>query len=54
MRGRKTSCGYERVAVARPSVVGEYNRFMGDQFIGYYSTCKRSAKWYKKILYHFF
>ncbi|KAM3624164.1 uncharacterized protein V6R79_020041 [Siganus canaliculatus] len=58
MRGRKTSDGHERVEIPRPTSVGEYNQYVGgvdlsDQLIGYYSTARKSVKWYKTVFHHF-
>ncbi len=58
MRGKKTSVGYEKVAIPRPTRVGDYNRFMrgvdlSDQLNGYHSTCRKSTNWCKTIFRHF-
>ncbi|KAM3623108.1 uncharacterized protein V6R79_007048 [Siganus canaliculatus] len=58
MKGRKTSNGYEKVPVPRPTCVGEYTRFMeavdlSDQLSGSYSTVRMNKKWYKTVFHHF-
>lgn len=42
----------------RPEFVHEYNKHMGgvdrnDKLIGFYSSIRKSLKWYKKIAFHF-
>ncbi len=53
----KSSSGYKNVDVPVPTAVKDYNRFMGgvdlsDQLIGYYSSWKKSRKWYMTVLHH--
>ncbi len=54
----KSSSGYKNVDVPVPTAVKDCNRFMGgvdlsDQLIGYYSSWKKSRKWYMTVLHHF-
>ncbi|KAK5916019.1 hypothetical protein CesoFtcFv8_001560 [Champsocephalus esox] len=59
IRGRRTKeGGYERSRIARPTPIGEYNKYMGgvdmsDQLLGYYSVHHKSMKWYKTLFHHF-
>ena len=42
--------------VTKPNIICEYNKYMGgvdklDQFLSYYTLCRKSAKWWKKVFF---
>lgn len=42
--------------VTKPNIVCEYNTYMGgvdklDQFLSYYTLCRKSTKWWKKVFF---
>ena len=52
--GKRDRHGVEKV---KPKGIHQYNKYMGgvdrnDMLLGFYSSCRKSLKWYKKIAIH--
>jgi hypothetical protein len=53
--GKRDRHGVEKV---KPKAIHQYNKFMGgvdrnDMLLGFYTSCRKSLKWYKKIAIHY-
>jgi len=57
LRWKKTDAGWQKLAIPRPTAVGEYNKYMGgvdtsDQMLGTNSVHRRTKRWYITVFQH--